>query len=147
VADGSGLVWACMYHGLGELWRGLSKSAFGALHYSWAALAAALLGGGALFLGPFVFLTIGLWQGEMSRGWVGLPLLQIVLIWAASLAVARRFRMSQGMAFLRPLTMALTMVIALHSAWCVRWGQGTVWKGRCYRAEEEHLRHDWEQAG
>jgi len=146
LADGTGLVQARMYHGLRELWRGISKSAFPALHYSWATLSVALLGGGAAFLGPFAFLAAGLWRGEMSRAWVGLPLVQIVLIWAASLAVARRFRMSYGMAFLCPLTMALAMVITLHSAWCARWGPGMVWKGRCYRAEGEQLRHGWEQA-
>jgi len=147
LADGVDLVRARMYHGFRELWRGISKSTFAALHYSWTALAAALLSGGAAFLGPFAFLTLGLWRGEMSRAWVGLPLLQVVLIWATSLAVARRFRMSQSMAFLRPLTMALTLIIALHSACSVRWGQGTVWKGRCYRAEGEELRHSWEQVG
>ncbi|OIO96718.1 MAG: hypothetical protein AUK03_03490 [Anaerolineae bacterium CG2_30_64_16] len=135
LADGSDLVQTRMYHGFRELWRGISKSAFAALHYSWIGLVAALLGGGAAFLGPFLFLAIGLWRGKTGRMWVELPLMQIGLIWVISLVVARRFRMSLGMAFLRPLTMALTLGVALHSAWCAHWGQGTLWKGRYYRPE------------
>ena len=145
LADGTDLVQARMYHGLRELWQGISKSAFAALHYSWTALSAALLGAGAAFLGPFAFLAIALWRGETGRVWIELPLLQIVLIWASALAVARHFRMSQWIALLHPLTIALTLAIALHSAWNARWGQGTVWKGRCYRAEGKQLKHGWEQ--
>jgi len=133
LADGTDLVRARMYRGFRELWQGLSKSAFAALHYSWLALAAASCAGGAIFIGPFVFLALGLWRGETGQVWVESPLMQIALIWAASLAVARRFRMSYAMAFLRPLTMALALMIAVHSAWCTHWGQGTEWKGRRYQ--------------
>lgn len=146
MADGSELVRVRMYHGLRDLWQGISKSVYAALHYSWAALALAFVAVGAAFVGPFAFLGAALWRGETSRAWVGLPLVQIVLIWAAALAVARRLRMSQGMAFLRPLTMAVTMVIALHSAWCARLGLGTVWKGRSYQVDDEHLTQGWDQA-
>jgi chlorobactene glucosyltransferase len=146
MADGSGLVRVRMYRGLRDLWQGVSKSVFAALHYSWATLALAFAGVGAAFVGPFVFLGVGLWRSETSRAWVGLPFVQIVLIWAAALAVARRLRMSQGMAFLRPLTMAVTMIIAVHSSWCARLGLGTVWKGRSYQAEGEHLTQGWDQA-
>ena len=72
--------------------------------------------------------------------------LQIVLVWLASLAVARRLRMSWGMAFLRPLTMVVVMLIAVHSVWRARWGQGTLWKGRSYQTGGELLTHGWEQA-
>lgn len=135
LADGSHLVRARMYHGLRELWYGISKSAFAALHYSWWALTAALLSSSALFLGPFLFLFLGWWRGYVGPAWQELPLMQIALIWAASLAIARRFRMSYGMALLRPLTIAVTALILLHSAWSARWGQGNEWKGRYYRPE------------
>jgi chlorobactene glucosyltransferase len=147
MADGCDLVRVRMYDGLREIWRGISKSVFAALHYSWVALGMAFLVVAAAFPGPFAFLAMGLWRGEVDRAWIGLPLVQVVLVWVASLAVARRLRMSQSMAFLRPLTMVVTMGIALHSAWCVRWGRGTTWKGRSYQVEGEQLAHSWEQAG
>ena len=146
MADGLGLMQVRMYTGLREIWHGISKSLFATLHYSLPALAAAFLGVAAAFPGPFGFLAAGLWRGETGRVWIGLPVLQIVLVWLASLAVARRLRMSRGMAFLRPLTMVVLMLIAVHSAWCARWGSGTVWKGRSYQAEGEQLTHGWEQA-
>lgn len=146
MADGCDLVRVRMYRGACDLWQGISKSVFAALHYSWTTLALAFAGVGAAFVGPLAFLGLGLWRGDTGRAWVGLPLVQIVLVWAAALAVARRMRMSQAMAFLRPLTMAMTMVIAVHSAWCARLGSGTVWKGRSYQVEGEHLTQGWDQA-
>jgi len=146
MADGLGLMRVRMYTGLREIWHGISKSLFATLHYSLPALAAAFIAVAAAFPGPFAFLAAGLWRGETSRVWIGLPVLQIVLVWLAPLAVARRMRMSRGMAFLRPLAMIVVMGIAVHSAWCARWGQGTVWKGRSYQTEGEELTRGWEQA-
>jgi chlorobactene glucosyltransferase len=147
LADGCDLVRVRMYHGLREIWHGISKSVFAALQYSWAALGMAFVGVAAAFPGPLAFLTFGLLRGEEGRVWIGLPLVQIVLVWVAALAIARRLHMSQSMAFLCSLTMVVTMGIALHSAWCVRWGRGTTWKGRSYQVEGEQLAHVWEQAG
>ncbi|HUW11985.1 MAG TPA: glycosyltransferase [Anaerolineae bacterium] len=146
MADGVGLMRVRMYSGLREIWHGISKSVFATLHYSLPVLALAFLGVAAAFPGPFAFLAVGLWGGETSHVWIGLPVLQIVLMWLASLAVARRMQMSRGMAFLRPLTMVVIMLVAVHSAWCARWGRGTQWKGRSYQTEGGQLTHGWEQA-
>jgi chlorobactene glucosyltransferase len=147
LADGSRLVRVQMYHGLKELWRGISKSLFAALHFSWLALGAAFTGVAAAFVGPWAFLIMGLLRGETSRLWIGLPLVQIVLVWTSALVIARRLRMSQAMAFLRHLTMAVIMLIAVHSAWEARWGGGTVWKGRSYPLAGEDLGPRWRRAG
>jgi hypothetical protein len=147
LADGSRLVRVRMYHGLRELWAGISKSVFAALNFSWIALGLAFAGVGAAFVGPWIFLVLGLIRGQTSRIWIGLPLVQIVLVWAIALAVARRLRMSQAMAFLRHLTMAVIMLIAIHSAWQARWGGGTVWKGRAYPLDREDLGRRWREAG
>lgn len=146
LVDGSHLVRVRMYRGLRDLWQGISKSVFAALHHSWLVLGVAMIGVTVAFIVPFVVLGLGLWHGETGRAWIGLPLTQIVLVWAAALAVARRMRMSQGMAFLRPLTMAVVILIGLHSAWSARWGRGTTWKGRSYRVADEQLQQVWEQA-
>jgi chlorobactene glucosyltransferase len=135
--DGATLMRVRMYHSFAEAWRGIAKSAFAAINYSLLALAPGLAAVLAFFIGPYVFLAIGLVQRPPSPTllWalVWLPLLQIALLWGAHLLLMRRFQLPLALVALQPFTMLAVILTTLQGAVQMEFGAGVSWKGRTYR--------------
>ena len=135
--DGASLMRVRMYHGFAEAWRGIAKSAFAAINYSLLALAPGLAAVLAFFVGPYVFLAIGLIQRPSSAPLLGalvwLPLLQIALLWSAHLLLVRRFQLPLALVALQALTMLAVILTTLHAALQTEFGAGISWKGRTYQ--------------
>jgi hypothetical protein len=111
----------------------LAKSTFAALDYSVTALLAGIIGCIAVYLAPYAFLTAALLNHRFDLAWFWLPLAQVVLAWTTRLLLAQRFHMRRSMAFLHPLTMLMTLLLASHAAYQSIFGGGTRWKGRAYQ--------------
>jgi chlorobactene glucosyltransferase len=131
--DGSRLMRIRFYHSSAEAWRGLAKSTFTALDYSLPALAVGLPAMLALFVAPYAFLIAGIAGRHDMVALVWLPLAQILCIWLAQLALAERFHLPRGMAFLNAVTMLAVGACTLAAAYQSLRGAGVTWKGRTYQ--------------
>ncbi len=73
----------------------------------------------------------GLWQGRLGEATVRLALFQVFLNAGLWYAIAVRFRLPRRIAFLYPLTIALTILIMFDSIRRAAFG-GIGWKERVY---------------
>ncbi len=141
LADGTDVIRVRFYQGLGEVWRGLSKSTYAAVNYSATAILALVSFNLLTFVVPYYFLYLGLLNGLRGWDYVTLPLIQVLIGLAIRLMLAQRFRQSRLFSLLHPLTVAMGALMALNS---VRWstfGGGPTWKGRAYSVEDGSLLH------
>lgn len=141
LADGTDVIRIRFYRGLGEVWRGLSKSIYATVNYSTMAILTLIGFNLLIFVAPYYFLYLGWLNGYGGSDYVTLPLIQVLIGWGIRLMLAQRFRQSRLLSFLHPLTVAMGTLIALNS---VRWnilGGGTSWKGRTYSVEDGYLLH------
>ncbi len=131
--DGTELVSARLYHGLGEAWRGHAKSAFAAMNYSLPGLLAGAPLCAAFLLAPYGFVAaaiLGRHVGSLALFW--LPLCQIAAVLASYALLLRRFRMPLGMVLLHAVTVGATVLLTVQSAYQATLGGGITWKGRTY---------------
>lgn len=122
--DGTGVVSVRMYSSLSEIWSGFRKNLFPAFRSQYGFWAFMVLHV-SVFLAPFVLLLHGGTAGALFA-------LAAVLIVAARLALAIRFRHSLWSALLHPVGEAFVLLIGFASWWQVISGRGVSWKGRQY---------------
>ncbi len=130
-----------LYHNLGEVWRGLAKSAYAAFDFFLIGLVGLLGVNFLLFLGPYFLLYLAWRGGHWDRASWSWPVVQIVLPWVGRLLVARRLRMDRWPCFLHGLMVLVALGMVLHSIWQAHFGPGIPWKGRVYSLEENVLVH------
>jgi hypothetical protein len=131
--DGSRLTSIRFYHSSAEAWRGLAKSTFTALHYSFPALGVGLAGMLALLVAPDIFVIAGIAGHHYNAAWLWLPLAQVFCIWLAQVLLAGRFHLSRGLALLNAVTMLAVGACTLAAAYQSLRGKGVTWKGRTYQ--------------
>ncbi len=131
--DGTALMSVRMYHGFGEAWRGLAKSAFAAINYSLPALVLGVPLCTALFWGPYLFLVAAVINHAATSWMFWLPLLQITFLWTAQLLLMRRFHLPLVTVFLQAGTILAIFFTTIYSAAQTELGKGVVWKGRTYQ--------------
>lgn len=140
--DGTRVVAVRFYHNLGEIWRGLAKSAYGALDIPLVGWLGILGAGFLIFVEPNVRLLLAVRSGDLSLFSFALPLFQSGIMWLARWKVARRLRMDGWPSFLHALMICGAIGIVLSSIVQNYLGLGTPWKGRIYTfSEEEVLLH------
>ena len=116
------------YHGLGGVWRMVSRSAFTQLRYSTGLLALTLGGMMLLYWAPPVVAAAAALSGAMLP--LGLSLLTWALMTLAFLPILRLYGKPLIYAPALPLAGLLYSLMTLDSAvayWC---GRGGAWKGR-----------------
>ncbi len=134
-----GLLRTRMYSGLGELWEGLSRTAFEGVGFSVAKLLAIV--SATFLLGILPWLV---WMSAAARHlfsghappthvsvWLGVAACALSLL--VYLPVLRSDRVAPWYALTLPLAMGLYSLIAISSAWMSLAGKGIAWKGRRYR--------------
>lgn len=124
-ADGSALVRCRMYQNFAGVWEGFSKNLRAAFDDSTGLFVASLLFQFAVFLGPFVSLTVPSLFSGMVLG-------QLLIIFLLRVILVIRMKTSWLGALLHPVGYALALLIALNS-WRLSSGKGVTWKGRRYR--------------
>ncbi len=129
-----------MYEDFDDLWEGLSKNAYAGMEYQprkfWVGLVFGLL----FVVLPPVYAALGMVWLLKDRSTRGLLLAAVCLVmWASQTLVHRRsvkfLRLPWWHMFLMPVSAALYLAIASHSAWQHHFGGGTMWKGRKYGKE------------
>ncbi|HEX9414825.1 MAG TPA: glycosyltransferase, partial [Ktedonobacterales bacterium] len=135
--DGTALMRVRLYHGHGEAWRGIGKSAFAAIDYSLPGLLLGLPACLVLFGGPYLLLMVGLVGHEISGVMTWLPLAQILLLVLSQLLLMQRFHMPRAMAVLYAGTILAVVLVTLHSAYQTVLGTGVAWKGRTYQFDPQ----------
>ena len=114
------------YHGLGDIWRMVTRTAFTQLRYSWPLLAACSLLMVACFLGPVILsfspdptvrtIALGAW----------------LLMWCAYLPTLRFYAIPARWGLLMPFIGLLFLAMTWDSAWRYLRGERSAWRGRRY---------------
>ncbi len=137
--DGTRVIAVRFYHNLGEIWRGLAKSAYGALDVPLAGWLGILGAGFLIFVEPNVRLLLALRNGDLGLFSFALPFFQSGMMWLARWKVARRLRMDRWPSFLHAVMICGAIGIVLTSIVQGYLGLGTPWKGRIYTFSEEEV--------
>jgi len=139
LALGGGLLRTRMYSSVGEMWEGLSRSAFEGTGFSVAKIFVGVTVGAVSCVLPWaaalVLLSRGAFQGLVLRGDVALGLavvacVESILIY---LPVFLLLRVPVVYAFTLPLAALFYSGVALNSMLKSVFGGGVTWKGRHYR--------------
>ena len=138
LAASRGLFHTRMYSGLGELWEGLSRSAFEGSGFSVVKIVIGVMGGILVGVLPWVSFVVLLLLGAVSRnsssGGLALALaiatcVESTLIY---LPVMILLRVPIPYVFTLPLAAIFYMGVALNSMFKSVFGSGVPWKGRRY---------------
>jgi hypothetical protein len=130
LCDATAVAWCRMYHGAGEVWRGLAKNATEGLAAPALLVPASLLLLGGQVL-PFVLLGCG---ALLPPAAVALCLAACAAAYAPRLVAAARFRQSLVSALLHPLGILFLTAIQWYAAARALFGASPTWKGRSYAA-------------
>lgn len=139
LAASRGLFYTRIYSGLGELWEGLSRSAFEGAGFSVAKIAGGVMVGTVVGVLPSVALVVlvlrGAHPGHSSTGGTALALAIAACIESALiyLPVLILLRVPIPYVCTLPLAAIFYSGVALNSMFKSVFGSGVPWKGRRYR--------------
>jgi len=121
------------YARLMDLWDMVTRSAYTQLRHSSAAVAGAVAGLTAVYLGPLIVLIAGAASGQPEVALAGL--VAWVLMTASYLPMVRAYHLAPAWALTLPLAAGTYAAMTVDSARRHRRGQGAAWKGRTYARE------------
>ncbi len=121
------------YARLADLWQMVTRSAYTQLRHSPAALAGAVAGLAAVYLGPFIVLIAGAASGRPEVVLAGLA--AWLLMTVSYLPMVRCYHLGPAWALTLPLAAGMYAAMTIDSARQHRRGQGATWKGRTYVRE------------
>lgn len=128
MADGAGLIGCRMYANWPEVLHGYAKNILAGHSSSPLFLIASTLFHLTVFIGPWLWLVLGV--GYPTYGWPLWPLSLIILAWLLRLLTAWATQQRLGDALFMPLSVLLMTRIAVLSLWW-HWRHGAPqWKGR-----------------
>lgn len=130
--DGMETVSCRMYRSFAEVWQGFSKNLFAGLGYNSILLFFLMLATVLVYIVPYGFLAFSFLTADFSAAWFFLPLFQVLIALVCRLVIAGRFRQPLAGAFLHLFSQIALLGIAFNSFFLVRFGSGSLWKGRRY---------------
>ncbi len=130
--NGSDVVSCRMYRNFKEIWEGFSKNLFPAIGYSTPGLFMLVAMIAAFYVLPYAFLCRSLLFGESDVALFWFPLFQIIIALICRIVIAKVFRQSLFMAFFHVFSQIVLIAIAFNSFFKIKFGKGTIWKGRNY---------------
>ncbi len=139
VALTRGLLRTAMYYNRGEVWEGLSRSAFEGAGCSVAKVLAGVAGAFTGVVLPWVAAFVlalrvaGLNQAQFHDPVLALAIANCVVSFLVYVPVLVFLRVPIPYAFTLPLATVFYSGVALHSALAITAGEGIRWKGRRYR--------------
>ena len=117
------------YHGLGDIWRMVTRTAFTQLRYSW------LLLGACTFLMVVCFLVPVMIAFSDDSSARAVALGAWVLMWSAYAPTLRFYGLPMRWGLLMPFIGVLFLAMTWDSAWRYLRGERSAWRGRRYDAE------------
>jgi chlorobactene glucosyltransferase len=126
--DGAGLLSTRFYTDAGQIWRGFTKSTFGAFGYSVLPCILTLAVCYGIFLNPFIQLVLAP-VASFANPFFG----QVVAIIGLRLALALRTRHSILSVVFHPVMICFSLGFALNSVRKMMLREPVTWKGRQYR--------------
>jgi chlorobactene glucosyltransferase len=127
--DGGRHIQCRMYESFSEVYQGISKNLFAAFSYNVPVFLFIWLWLGLVFLEPPIVLILGIAGISLSGLSIGLALVAIALALTSWGISHWRFHFPLHLAFFYPLTIILTIVVAMNSMVATLTGS-TRWKGR-----------------
>ncbi len=121
------------YHGLGDIWRMVARTAFTQLHYSWLLLALCTLLMVICFLSP----VLVAFSPEPSARAIAVA--AWLLMWLAYLPTLRFYRLPVAWGLLMPFTGLLFLTMTWDSARRYLLGERSAWRGRRYATRRENV--------
>lgn len=116
------------YHGLGDIWRMVTRTAFTQLRYSWPLLGVCT----GLMIVCFVIPVVAAFSTDLSVRSVALG--AWLLMWIAYVPTLRFYGMPFGWGLLMPFIGLLFLAMTWDSAWRYSRGERSAWRGRRYDA-------------
>ena len=122
-----------LYHGLGDIWRMVARTAFTQLRYSWLLLVLCTLLMLVCFLGPVLiaFSPEPLARVIAAAAWL--------FMWLAYVPTLRFYRLAVAWGLLMPFTGLLFLIMTWDSARRYLLGERSAWRGRRYAAGRENV--------
>ena len=120
------------YHGLGDIWRMVARTAFTQLRYSWLLLSLCTLLMLICFLSPVLIA----FSPELSARAIAVA--AWLLMWLAYLPTLRFYRLPAPWGLLMPFTGLLFLAMTWDSARRYLHGERSAWRGRRYAAGHEN---------
>lgn len=121
------------YHGLGDIWRMVTRTAFTQLRYSWLLLALCTLLMVVCFLSPVLIA----FSPEPSARAIAVA--AWLFMWLAYLPTLRFYRLPAAWGLLMPFTGLLFLIMTWDSARRYLLGERSAWRGRRYAAGRENV--------
>jgi hopene-associated glycosyltransferase HpnB len=121
------------YHGLGDIWRMVARTAFTQLRYSWLLLVLCTLLMLVCFLSPVLiaFSPEPLARVIAAAAWL--------FMWLAYVPTLRFYRLAVAWGLLMPFTGLLFLIMTWDSARRYLLGERSAWRGRRYAAGRENV--------
>lgn len=122
-----------LYHGLGDIWRMVARTAFTQLRYSWLLLVLCTLLMLVCFLSPVLiaFSPEPLARVIAAAAWF--------FMWLAYVPTLRFYRLAVAWGLLMPFTGLLFLIMTWDSARRYLLGERSAWRGRRYAAGRENV--------
>ncbi len=121
------------YHGLGDIWRMVARTAFTQLRYSWLLLSLCTLLMVISFLGPVLIA----FSPELSARAIAVA--AWLLMWLAFLPTLRFYRLPASSGLLMPFIGLFFLTMTWDSARRYLLGERSAWRGRRYAAGHENI--------
>ena len=121
------------YHGLGDIWRMVTRTAFTQLRYSWLLLALCTLLMVVCLLSPVLIA----FSPEPSARAIAVA--AWLFMWLAYLPTLRFYRLPAAWGLLMPFTGLLFLIMTWDSARRYLLGERSAWRGRRYAAGRENV--------
>ena len=121
------------YHGLGDIWRMVTRTAFTQLRYSWLLLSLCTLLMVICFLSPVLIA----FSSELSARAIAVA--AWLLMWLAYLPTLRFYRLPASWGLLMPFTGLLFLTMTWDSARRYLLGERSAWRGRRYATGRENV--------
>lgn len=132
VVDLSHVVSCRMYRGVGELWQGFTKWTYSVSCFSTLALVLLILGGIALFLGPFILIAWQISTSFSALHWFAIIVADALAILLMRALIDHRFGNSEVFTLAHPAAISFMLLSGCYATYKHFRGSGVNWKSRAY---------------
>jgi len=132
VVDLSREVSCRMYTNVGEVWQGFTKWTYSISCFSVMGLVLLMVGGTALFLGPFIMMAWHLLPFMSAPGWFAVIATQVAFIIGMRALIDHRFGQSEAYSLSQPAAITFMLLSGAYATVKHFTGSGVNWKRRDY---------------
>jgi chlorobactene glucosyltransferase len=120
------------YRGVGELWQGFTKFTYSVSCFSTLGLVLLILGGIALFLGPFILIAWQISTSLTALHWFAIIVADALAILMMRALIDHRFGNSEVFGLAHPAAISFMLLSGAYATYKHFRGTGVSWKRRAY---------------